>query len=298
MRIKIGFARDYLKRYKDHTTPDSIGRLAHIEQLAVVAGDGVAEKCIHRYFADYAWNGQQECFLPDSPVVDYVRWLRHQWFCWVPERLDKDGQEETVTFRHDDLAIVDQSEWLPNHTRAIAPSRYLLSSILHGPLNLPLRQVTCDDYYTNPIIIDAARSALGGTIDLDPASHPIANKEVRASKIYTKQENGLLHPWAGKVWVNPPFSHWKEWAPKIAAEWQAGRISEMCVLAACRTLTALHFTGVHKHSSAMCVLRGRIPFIGDLATSSPDDGHVVFYFGPNLERFRGHFQELGTVYKK
>lgn len=297
-RVKIGYASDYLKRLAQHTDPDTIGRCAHVEQLAVVAGDGVMESFIHNYFGAHRWRGCKELFEIESPVVDYIRWLRNQWFVWVPVQLDKDGKEELVPFRQSELAVIDQCEWMPTKERALEPPRYTLSSILHGTLNLPLRQVTCDDFYTNPIILDAARKALGGVINLDPASHPAANKDVRAERLFTKQENGLLQPWYGNVWVNPPFSRWKEWAPKIASEWKSGRVAEMCVLSACRTLTAQHFTGIHECASAVCVMRGRIPFLGELATSSPDDGHVVFYFGNNRIRFAESFGDLGTIYCK
>jgi hypothetical protein len=162
---------------------------------------------------------------------------------------------------------------------------------------LPPRQLTEDDFYTDGSIVDCARSLFGGIIDLDPASHATANRVVCAKRIYTKEDDGLARPWAGNVWLNPPFSAWREWAPKVSAEWKSGRVQQMCVLAATRSLTAQIFAPVLRTANAVCIFHGRIAFWGCHATPSPDDGHAVFYFGPDVARFRECFAGLGTVYQ-
>jgi hypothetical protein len=60
-----------------------------------------------------------------------------------------------------------------------------------------------DTWFTPPEIIDA----LGGvdSFDLDPCSHrerPYAT----ARQHFTVEDNGLLQPWHGRVWLNPPYS--------------------------------------------------------------------------------------------
>ena len=57
-----------------------------------------------------------------------------------------------------------------------------------------------DDWYTPRDIFDA----LGLTFDLDPCS-PGAGHWVPARRVYTKADDGLAQPWAGLVFMNPPF---------------------------------------------------------------------------------------------
>ena len=57
-----------------------------------------------------------------------------------------------------------------------------------------------DDWYTPPNIFDA----LGLIFDLDPCS-PGPAHWVPARKIYTKEDDGLVQPWSGTVFMNPPF---------------------------------------------------------------------------------------------
>lgn len=57
-----------------------------------------------------------------------------------------------------------------------------------------------DDWYTPLEIFNA----IGLTFDLDPCS-PGPDHWVPALQIYTKWDDGLIQPWAGVVFMNPPF---------------------------------------------------------------------------------------------
>ncbi len=59
------------------------------------------------------------------------------------------------------------------------------------------------EHYSPHDVLVLVREVLGG-IDLDPASCAIANRTVRAARIFTKADNGLAHPWGGRVFLNSP----------------------------------------------------------------------------------------------
>lgn len=294
LRIKIGYTGDFRKRESDHVA--AAGRYDHVyTTLCVVRGKQTDESAIHRAFKEHRWGKEKEIFHPAPPVVDYVRWLRDQYYAFVPD----DDQGVGVEF----LETLDSSFWMPTPERRKAapprppPELFPVEQKPIDALNLPPRELTGDDYYTNPRILAAARLVLG-SIDLDPASHAIANREVQARTFYTVSDNGLTKPWGGNVWLNPPFSKWSSFVPKILSEWSTGNIRAMCVLSAMRTITTQYFAPLLATVDAWCVIRGRIPFWGGVAGGSPDDGHAVFYFGQERERFREVFSTLGTVYYK
>lgn len=52
--------------------------------------------------------------------------------------------------------------------------------------------------------------------DLDVASpHTHTHTHVPASKFYTEQDDGLVQPWFGRVWMNPPFSKPTPWVRRF-----------------------------------------------------------------------------------
>jgi hypothetical protein len=92
------------------------------------------------------------------------------------------------------------------------------------------------EHYTPPDVVEAARVTLGG-IDLDPASCELANRTVRAQRIYTSTDDGLAREWRGRVFLNPPGgkdgdeSVQKLWWFKLVREWMAGRATSAIFVA-------------------------------------------------------------------
>ena len=71
-----------------------------------------------------------------------------------------------------------------------------------------------DEWYTPSMIIEAARECMG-QIDLDPASCKAAQRTVKATQYFTAKDDGLVQPWSGRVWCNPPFSCKALWCQRL-----------------------------------------------------------------------------------
>lgn len=55
-----------------------------------------------------------------------------------------------------------------------------------------------------------------GRFDLDPCA-PAVQPWATAARTFTKSDDGLAQPWAGRVWLNPPFGrHAITWLRKLA----------------------------------------------------------------------------------
>jgi len=78
-----------------------------------------------------------------------------------------------------------------------------------------------DERYTLfPVLADlTARAGVRGW-DLDVAACEAAHVALR---YFTKKDNGLLLPWWGRVWCNPPWSDIAPWTAKAWSEWKRKR---------------------------------------------------------------------------
>lgn len=77
-----------------------------------------------------------------------------------------------------------------------------------------------DDWYTPAWIFDG----LGIEFDMDVAAPDGGAPNVPARRHLTVADDGLLAPWEGTVWCNPPYSHPAPWCRKWASHFPAGCI--------------------------------------------------------------------------
>lgn len=77
----------------------------------------------------------------------------------------------------------------------------------------PQEQLTSDDYYTPAWVFER----MGIAFDLDVCSPPGGVPWIPAERYFTQADDGLLQPWVGRVWMNPPFSNPEPWVAKFLA---------------------------------------------------------------------------------
>ena len=106
-----------------------------------------------------------------------------------------------------------------------------------------------DEWLTPPYIIDDL-----GPFDLDPCA-PIGRPWATAAVHYTVEDNGLWKPWAGRVWLNPPYGNRTgEWLGRLAQHRNG------IALIFARTETEMFFRYVWDRASSVLFIRGRLRF--------------------------------------
>lgn len=253
--------------------------------LAVVLGQASDEAALKRHFRPWRSRTRSgEWIEAGEEMRGYLRWLRSQPYV-APGELELES-----------LTPVSSHHWLPGEGRHKTPLQLRLEeSDPWGDMAVDF--IAEGDFYTNSRIIKAATTAMGGVIDLDPASCREANAIVDANKFYGFRENGLLQPWHGNVWLNPPYGNWEEWVPKTLAEWHGGKVEQICLIATSRVTTAQMFHPLVREADALVVMCGRFAFWGPNARQ-PDEGHTVFYFGERVAQFSDAFSLIGTSFRR
>lgn len=156
-------------------------------------------------------------------------------------------------------------------------------------------------------VLNLVEKALGG-IDLDPCANE--ERTVLAQRHYTFADNGLMQPWHGNVFMNPPFSRPSDWVNKLVDEMVAGRLTQAIALLKIGCLNN-QGTGVaiKTHAAAICHWHhnGRIKFVPGVALleerarqglgapGSADFDTVLVYWGDRVGRFAEVFDDYGMV---
>lgn len=126
----------------------------------------------------------------------------------------------------------------------------MTSQVFHGMGGHQSAKAQTVEWLTDPAIINA----LGGpdSFDLDPAT-PEAMPWATARARYTRADNGLLKPWFGRVWLNPPYTESVivQFMGRLAAHGRG------CALIFARTETEMFFRHVWGAASALLFLKGR-----------------------------------------
>lgn len=93
-----------------------------------------------------------------------------------------------------------------------------------------------------------------GEFDLDPCA-PESRPWDTAKRHYSRSDDGLVQPWRGRVWLNPPFGREAvKWLRKLRDHRNG------IALVPARTETAMFYECVWGKADAVCFLRGRPHF--------------------------------------
>lgn len=134
------------------------------------------------------------------------------------------------------------------------------------------------EWLTPPSILAAL-----GPFDLDPCA-PAVRPWPTAARHFTRADNGLMLPWFGRVWLNPPYDTEQlgRWLARMAEH------DHGTALIFARTETAAFFSWVWERAAAALFLRGRLNFcLPDGAVARKNSGApsvLVAYGNEDAER--------------
>jgi hypothetical protein len=261
--------------------------------LAAVRSTKTGEATIHRHFAEHRQprGSHKEYYNPADELVEWVLWLRQQWFVTF---------NEVDTWREAYPSHPD--EWVPKPGRREArppedPNKLIQDAQFDGPLAgtawdwMPDLTASFQDYFTPPEIIRAAIEAMGG-IDLDAASHWIANKRLHQEGIsvgdyFHTNKSAFDHDWRDRVWLNPPYGENDRWFRRALEMMEAGRTSQLCMLSPVYAFTTRIAQTIMNRSAATVLLVPTPQFYnpGDPNKTGTNLPHAVFYWGDRRREF-------------
>lgn len=210
------------------------------------------------------------------PLADVPREQRAEVWKAVVESAPKDGDgEPKITAKH-----VEQ----------------VVAKALDKPAPHVSNNSGNNEWYTPPEFLESARIVLGA-IDCDPASSEVANRNVKAKKIYTAEDSGLESPrWGSRVWMNPPYSQplCAMFCTELAKRVAYRQVKEAIVLVNNATETEW-FSTLASHASAVVFPTGRIRFLdsSNQPKNTPLQGQCFLYFGDRFSAFLDEFSKYG-----
>jgi len=156
--------------------------------------------------------------------------------------------------------------------------------------------------YTPEHFADLVTEAFDGEITVDPASCARANKTIKAKHYYDISTNGLVQPWKGNVFLNPPYDDMRNWIDKLLDEFNRCAIKQAILLSNTATDTEwfdLLCCPFNRSEPIFCDVVGRIRFISGVGSKidQPRYPSRFTYFGDNKVKFCEVFSRVGNLSK-
>ena len=145
------------------------------------------------------------------------------------------------------------------------------------------------EWYTPAPIVERVVATLG-EIDLDPSWHP--QSAVQAKTAFTFDDDGLVQPWTGRIFLNPPYGRAIDaWIAKLVASYEVGAVSEAVALVPARVDTEW-FRRLDPFPR--CFVYGRLTFAN--AEDPAPFPSAIFYLGENIAGFAAAFGAIGGIW--
>lgn len=263
--------------------------------LAAVNSTRTGEDHAKRYFTSLGYLREhkgEEYFLPEPEVIEWILWLRQQWYVSFDPRDELgDAPEEHY------------SSWCPDANRRVSrppddPSKIVQDHHqLTGPLAntawawMPDMTASFQDYFTDPDLIARAIVAMGG-IDGDAASHWIAHKRLRQAGVVIpdylhSNKSAFTHEWFDRTWLNPPYGENDRWFRRAIEMMDAGITTQLCMLSPIYAFTTRIAEEIMRRSAAAIILSPTPKFHnpGDPSKDGTNLPHAIIYWGHRRHEF-------------
>ena len=132
---------------------------------------------------------------------------------------------------------------------------------------------TTNEWSTPQVFFDELNKEFDFTLD------PCATKEnAKCASFFTKEQNGLVQPWTGRVFCNPPYGRViGQWVKRACDEVTNGNAELVVMLLPARTDTRWwHDYCMRVWPHGIRLLKGRLKF-GDGTNSAPFPSAVVIF---------------------
>ena len=222
--------------------------------------------------------------------------------CQHPQRLAEIGSDSDNEFETEAALIADEDDEPEPEAKTfkinvvgqlgVVPKRESQPETEPSKLAVHFSSET-PEHYTPQVVIDAALACLG-EIDVDPCSNSSEHPNVPAREHYTREDDGLLQLWYGRVYMNPPYGREIDlWVEKLCEEHDASRTTEAIALVPSRTDTQWWR---RLRDFPVCFVTGRLTFVGnDDPAPFPS---AIFYLGENIGAFYRAFHGLGDCWQR